>query len=96
VNKKLHELAQRREAIVLKAEEQRGQLVQHVEAWRPILSLADLGLEVIGFVKHHPVIAIGAGAVLFKLLWRSQVGKWFGRGWAVWQAVAKFRNRFLA
>ena len=95
MNKKLKILAQRRERLVLKAALQRGQLAQAVDAWRAPLALADQGLAAISFIKQHPILLVGSTAVLVRLVRKSFIGRWFGRGMMAWQLVRKVQSRFL-
>lgn len=95
MNKKLLKLAQRRERLVSEAEAQRMQLVQTVDTLRPALAMADKGLAAIRYIKAHPLLMAGGGAVLMKALRPSRIGKWFGRGLFAWQMVRKLQNKFL-
>ena len=96
MNEKLLKLAQRREHLVLEAAEQRVQLAQAVDAWRAPLALAEQGLAAISFIKKHPILIAASTAVLVRLLRKSFIGKWFGRGVMAWQLVRKMQSRFLA
>ncbi|HNV88756.1 MAG TPA: YqjK-like family protein [Methylotenera sp.] len=95
MNKKLLKLAQRRERLVSEAETQRMKLVQTVDTLRPALAMADKGLAAIRYIKAHPLLMAGSGAVLMKVLRPSRIGKWFGRGLFAWQMVRKLQNKFL-
>lgn len=95
MNKKLLKLAQRRERLVSEAEAQRMQLVQTVDILRPALAMADKGLAAIRYIKAHPLLMAGGGAVLMKVLRPSRIGKWFGRGLFAWQMIRKLQNKFL-
>lgn len=95
MNKKLLKLAQRRERLVSEAETQRMQLVQTVDTLRPVLAMTDKGFAAIRYIKAHPLLMAGGGAVLMKVLRPSRIGKWFGRGLFAWQMVRKLQNKFL-
>lgn len=95
MNKKLLKLAQRRERLVSEAETQRMKLVQTVDTLRPALAMVDKGLAAIRYIKAHPLLMAGSGAVLMKVLRPSRIGKWFGRGLFAWQMVRKLQNKFL-
>lgn len=95
MNKKLLKLAQRRERLVSEADKQRMQLVQTVDTLRPALAMVDKGLAAIRYIKAHPLLMAGSGAVLMKVLRPSRIGKWFGRGLFAWQMVRKLQNKFL-
>ena len=96
MNEKLLKLAQRRERLVLEAAKQRVQLAQAVEVWREPLALAEQALAAISFIKKHPILIAASTALLVKLVRRSFIGKWLGRGMMAWQFVRKLQSRFLA
>ena len=96
MNKKLLKLGQRRERLVLDAAKQRVQLAQAVEVWREPLALAEQGLAAISYIKKHPILIAASSAVLVRLLRKSFIGKWLGRGMMAWQLVRKLQSRFLA
>ncbi len=96
MNEKLLKLAQRREHLVLEAAKQRVQLAQAVEVWREPLALAEQGLAAISFIKKHPILMAASTAVLVRLVRKSFVGKWLGRGIMAWRLVRKLQSRFLA
>ena len=96
MNKKLLKLGQRRERLVLDAAKQRVQLAQAVEVWREPLALADQGLAAISYIKKHPILIAASSAVLVRLLRKSFIGKWLGRGMMAWRLVRKLQSNFLA
>ena len=96
MNEKLLKLAQRREHLVLEAAKQRVQLAQAVEVWRVPLALAEQGLAAISFIKKHPILMVASTAVLVRLVRKSFMGKWLGRGMMAWRLVRKLQSRFLA
>ena len=96
MNEKLLKLAQRREHLVLEAAKQRAQLAQAVEVWRVPLALAEQGLAAISFIKKHPILMAASTAVLVRLVRKSFMGKWLGRGMMAWRLVRKLQSRFLA
>ena len=96
MNENLLKLARRREHLVLEAAKQRVQLAQAVEVWREPLALADQGLAAINYIKKHPFLIAASTAVLVRLVKKSFMGKWLGRGMMAWQLVRKLQSRFLA
>ncbi len=96
MDEKLLKLARRRERLVLDAAKQRVQLAQAVEVWREPLALAEQGLATISFIKKHPILMAASTAVLVRLVRKSFIGKWLGRGMMAWQLVRKLQSRFLA
>jgi hypothetical protein len=55
MNKKLRNLAERRESLVAEAAAQRLLIAQNIETWRTPLGLADRGLAAVSYIKSHPV-----------------------------------------
>ena len=96
MNENLLKLARRREHLVLEAAKQRVQLAQAVEVWREPLALAEQGLAAISFIKKHPILMAASTAVLVRLVRKSFMGKWLGRGMMAWRLVRKLQSRFLA
>ena len=96
MNEKLLKLAQRREHLVLEAAKQRLQLAQAVEVWREPLALAEQGLAAISFIKKHPILMAASTALLVRLVRKSFMGKWLGRGMMAWRLVRKLQSKFLA
>lgn len=80
-------LAKRREHLVREAAEQRVMLSQSVNALRTPLIFVDRGLAVMRFIKIHPILIAGGSAILVKLLKKSFLGKWFGRGILAWRLL---------
>ena len=96
MNKQGLKLAQRRERLILDAAKQRVQIAQAIEVWRAPLALTDQGLVAIGLFKKHPILMAVSSAVLVRMVRKSFIGKWFGRGMMAWQLVRKLQSRFLA
>jgi hypothetical protein len=94
MNRKLTNIAERREQLLKKVAEQRVDLGKNIEPLLSTLSLADKGLSAVRYVKQHPVLAIGATA-LFGLLQRTRAGKWLRRGWAATLLMRNIRNWLL-
>lgn len=95
MTKKLQILGQRRERLVLEAAKQRVQLAQTVDVWRAPLALADQGLAALDFIKKYPVLTVASSAVLMRLVKKSFIGKWFGRGMMAWQFARNLQNKFF-
>lgn len=90
MSKKLAQLAARRESLVARVEEQRNILGENIEPWRIPLSRVDQGLEVVRYIRRHPVLLVGGG-LLVAALPLGRAGKWASRGWMVWQMINKLR-----
>ena len=95
MNKKLLKLGQRRERLVLDAAKQRVQLAQSTEVWREPLALAEQVLAAISYIKKHPILIAASTVVLVRLVRKSFIGKWLGRGMMAWQLVRKLQSKFL-
>jgi hypothetical protein len=84
MNTKLAHLAERRQRLVAQAASQRTALAHDMEPWRARLALADRGVAMVRYVRHHPGLMLGA-ALLLAVLRPSRTSKWLRRGWVVWQ-----------
>jgi hypothetical protein len=94
MNKKLRNLAERRESLVAEAAAQRLLIAQNIETWRAPLTLADRGLAAVSYIKSHPICAAGASLGLLTVMRSSRASKWFQRGWLMWQVVRKLRGNY--
>ncbi|MSP86934.1 MAG: hypothetical protein EXR38_01350 [Methylotenera sp.] len=93
MNQNLLRLAKRREHLVEKAEAQRLALAQNVEVWSKPLTMADQGLNVLRYIRNHPIMIAGGGTAVLSMLRPSRFGKWFRRGWLAWQILQKLSNK---
>jgi len=92
MNPQLTRLAERRSQLVAQAAAQRAALAHTVEPWRARLALADQGMAVFRYIRHHPALLVGAALLL--AAWRPRrVGTWLQRGWVVWQVGRRLRRR---
>jgi hypothetical protein len=89
MSKKLLALAQRRQALVLQAEQQRAELKDMVEVWRPTLLLADQAVSVVKTIKQHPYTLLALGAIVIAVFRPRNIGHWFSRGLLLWKFVGK-------
>jgi hypothetical protein len=92
MNEKLMRLAERREHLIAQAAAQRTALVQNIEPWRKPLALADRGLSVLSYIRHHPALLVGGGA-LFVASRPGRAVKWLRRGWVMWRIIHRLRGR---
>lgn len=92
MNKRLIELAGRRERLVAKIELQRSELARHVAPWRGVLSVADKGVEAVRYLRQHPGLVAGAVGFLVALRPRRAFA-WLKRGWWAWKMTQKMRQR---
>ena len=46
----------------------------------------------LGYFKHHPLMLLSGGLIMFFLLKNKQSAKWFARGLSLWKIFHKLRN----
>jgi hypothetical protein len=91
MNEKLIELAERRTALIARAEAQRQDLLQALAPWRRPLMLLEKGAEAVSSLKKHPEMA--AVLVVFLAVFRPwRFLRWLPPGWAIWR-FARFALR---
>ena len=65
MSKRRVEVMQRRQMLLAKISDQRGQLTELATRWQPALCLADQVVVVVNFLRAHPVLVAGlAGLVV--------------------------------
>jgi hypothetical protein len=84
MNRKLTQLAERREHLVAQAAAQRTALAQNAAPWRAPLALADRGVEALRTIRRHPGWLLGA-ALLLAALRPGRAGRWTRLAWVGWQ-----------
>lgn len=84
MNRKLAELAERREHLVAQAAMQRSLLAQGLEPWRARLALADHGVTAFRYMRNNPVLSVGVMLLMTKLRFKH-AGSWLSRGLIMWQ-----------
>lgn len=94
MNIKLARLAERRERLVALSAVQRETIRQSAQPWRVPLARIDQGLEVLRYVRGHPVVMAGAGLLLLKLR-RSSGGPLAGHQKGEQNTAPPSRNRRL-
>ena len=92
MNRKLAQLAARRQRLVALVAAQRSGLVHDIEPWRARLALADRGVAIFQTVRRHPAWLVGA-ALLLAVLRPRRASNWLQRGWIVWQLGRRLRGR---
>ena len=93
MNHKLQKLAERRQHLIAQAASQRILLAHTSRSLRKPLAVADKGLSLLRYIKHHPILIAGDSVALLSMARPSGIGRWFRRGWLAWQIVKKFRNK---
>lgn len=89
----LQKLVARRQRLIAQAASQRALLAQKADSWRKPLAMADKGLSVLRYIKHHPIVVAGGGATLLSIANPNGITKWLRRGWFVWQLTKKIINK---
>jgi hypothetical protein len=92
MNRRLIELAERRERLVAKAALQRAELARHAVPWKGVFAVADKGVEAARYLRRHPGLVAGAVGFFVALRPRRALA-WLRRGWSVWRMVQKLRQR---
>ncbi len=93
MNPPLQKLAQKRQYLIEQAALQRMLLAQNTESLRKPLAMADKGLNVLSYIKHHPLVVAGGGATLLSIANPNGIIKWLRRGWFTWQLTKKIINK---
>jgi len=92
MNKKLLELAQRRAMLVARVAEQRSELAREVEYWRRPLSVVDQGFQAVRYLERHPLLLLGAAAVV-AVLSPKRALVWLQRGWVAWRMALAVKRK---
>lgn len=64
MNKRLAEIASNRQRLLEQIESQRGEMAAIAQRWEKPLALADAGVEMLRFLRAHPIWVAGGLAVL--------------------------------
>ncbi len=86
MGKRRFEVMQRRQALLAKISDQRGQLAELATRWQPALRLADQAVAAVNFLRVHPVLVAGlAGLVVVRRNGLAGLVK------GVWRIVKAYR-----
>lgn len=85
MNRRLAQLAERRNRLVAQAAAQRVALARDMDPWRPRLALADQALTIARYIACRPALMVGAAGLLLVVLRPRRSGKWLQRGWEAWR-----------
>lgn len=83
MNKELQKVIQKRAELISKISNQRDQIAQIGAKWRLPLSFADHALQVVQYVRSHPVLVAGFFALL--VVKRSGIVGIASYGWRLWK-----------
>lgn len=89
MNDNLKNRALKRQHLIAEAALQRVQLSQQADVLRKPLALADNGLSIVRYIKHHPLL-LASGATILTIANKSKMAKWVRRGWLTWQLAKRF------
>ncbi len=93
MNHSLHKLAEKRQRLITQIASQRVLLAQNADSLRKPLAIANKGLTVLHFIKHHPILAVGVGAALLSIAKLTGIAKWLRRGFLAWQLTKKIIHK---
>jgi hypothetical protein len=82
--------AARRDRLLALIAAQRERLAQDAEPLRRRLAIVDQGLQAVRYVRQHPLLLAGAGALLLLTRPRGAVA-WLRRGWMGWLLLRRTR-----
>lgn len=88
---KLILLAERRQQLIQRAEQQRKLLTQNMEPLRAPLAIADRGLEIIRYFRENPLFMVGTTALL-GIIRPLRYTKWFHVGWVAFKLARNVRK----
>lgn len=92
MNNQHTQLAKRREQLIAASEAQRLALAKNLKTWHRPLAIADKGIAVVRYVKHNPLLAVGA-STLIAILRPKGMATWLQSGWAALQIVRNITKR---
>ena len=90
MKKKLALIAERRQLLVAQAEQQRVTLAKNIRPLQGSLVLADKSLNIVRYVKKHPILIMGLVS-LIGLLRPMGAVKWMRRSWIASLAMRGLR-----
>lgn len=90
MNKRLAELSSNRQRLLEKIESQRMEVATIAQRWEKPLALVDTGVEVLRFLRNHPILASGGAAAL--LTWRRKGIFSMARKW--WRLLRLYSSPF--
>ncbi|MDO8862106.1 YqjK-like family protein [Haliea sp. E1-2-M8] len=89
---KRESIAARRRMLIGEIARQRQSLGQEVASWAAPLAVVDQGLNVLRYVKRHPIMATVAVSLLLKLRRGGRTTTWLSRGLIAWRLIDRFNG----
>ena len=93
MNNSLVTLAKKRQRLVEEAQMQRVAVANQLQAWHKPISMLDYAINMLRYIKHHPVLVASGGSALLSMLKPNALSLWLQRGLLVWQILNKFRKK---
>jgi hypothetical protein len=93
MNVTLVTLAKKRQHLIEEAQKQRMAVSDQLHAWHKPISMIDYAINMLRYIKHHPVLVASGGSALLSMLKPNALSLWLQRGLLVWQILNKFRKK---
>jgi len=93
MNVTLVTLAKKRQHLVEAAQKQRMAVSDQLHAWHKPISMIDYAINMLRYIKHHPVLVASGGSALLSMFKPNALSLWLQRGLLVWQILNKFRKK---
>ncbi|MDI1308901.1 MAG: YqjK-like family protein [Methylotenera sp.] len=90
MKKKLASIVERRQLLVTQAAQQRSALAKNLQPLQSSLALADKSLNIVRYVKKHPILIMGLVS-LVGLLKPMRAVTWLRRSWVAGLAIRGLR-----
>lgn len=92
MNKRIQQIRQRRELLVIRSDRQRLTLARQIEPWKKALHTVD---RAVGFIRHvrlaPTLIAVALG--MLAVTSRRRLGRVLRLGWSAWKTYRQFMKR---
>ena len=93
MNVTLVTLAKKRQHLIEEAQKQRMAVSDQLHAWHKPISMIDYAINMLRYIKHHPVLVASGGSALLSMLKPNALSLWLQRGLLLWQILNKFRKK---
>jgi len=93
MNNSLVTLAKKRQRLVEEAQMQRVVVANQLQAWHKPISMLDYAINMLRYVKQHPVLVASGGSALLTMFKPNALSLWLQRGLLAWQILSKFRKK---
>ena len=93
MNTTLVKLAKKRQRLVEEAQIQRRVVADQLQAWHKPISMLDYAINMLRYIKQHPVLVASGGSALLSMLKPNALSLWLQRGLLAWQILSKFRKK---